>query len=468
MPRAVPTPRGNPLLGDTLAFGRDVLGASTRWAEQHGDLVRIRIPGLRLYQVTHPEWIETLLAGHARSLKKDWFTRSLSEILGEGLLVAEGEAWRTRRRGIQPALHPQALPKYAEAMVRAADDYAQTLRFSKQRDVLGDMMKLTARVVAIALFGHDVDEDTDALRHAMAVYTDHFAGIFGTRFRLPLSVPTPSALRVRRAFREVDAIVARLLAARARKNREPSDLLSLLLKARDVHGAPLTAKAVRDEAVTMLLAGHETSALSITYALHALAHHPEVADDVSRELWQTLGGRTPSFEDLKSLPYTMAVVKESMRLYPPVWTLGRELLADIKLGEHVLERGATVMLPQWVVHRDARWFARPLSFEPERWLDGSTTQLSRYAYFPFGAGSRMCLGSNFALVEAALVLATLLSRFAVLPLGPSDLTLVPSATLRPLGAVRLRFAPIARGHMGLSVTDSRSAKHQRPPHRRTG
>lgn len=457
MPRAVPTPGGGIFLGNTLAFGRDVLGHATRWAEELGDVVQIRVPGLELYQVTHPSLIETLLSGHHRDLRKDWFTRSLSEILGQGLVVAEGERWRAQRRVLQPAFHPRHLPSYAEVMARSAEQLAREILREPVRDVFADTMRLTARVVSSALFSHDVAEDTETLRRAMAVYTDHFGGIFGTRLRLPLAVPTPSALRVRFAFMEVDALVERLIDARKGAPQAADDLLSSLLNARDSDGKPLTARQVRDEIVTMLLAGHETSALALTYALDLLARHPEVTKKVQVELDTVLQGRLPSHDDLVRLPYTNAVVAETLRLYPPVWTLGRELLTDVPVGDHVLPRGATVMLPPWVVQRDRRWFPEPLRFAPERFLNGCMKSLPRYAYFPFGAGTRMCLGTNFALIEAVLVLSTLLSRLDIADAPSRPLRLFASATLRPVDPVTLRFAPRASRRAVVSLAQSASA-----------
>jgi len=459
MSYVVPTPAGLPLFGNTFAFGRDVLSCTTTWARLHGDVVRVRIPGLALYQVTHPEHIDRLLVEKHRELRKDYFTRSLGEILGGGLLVAEGERWRGQRRLVQPAFQPSRMRLYADAMLLAAEELSEKLAASQRCDVSLEMMRLTARVVAITLFGSDVDADTECLRHAMEVYSVHFAGIAGTRLRLSLSVPTPSARRVRRAFAEVDAVVARLIEARRRDGRDRGDLLSILLAARDERGQPLSDRALRDETVTMLLAGHETSALVLTYALHLLARHPDAQARIHSELDAVLDRRRPCLADLQRLSYTMAVLQEAMRLYPPVWTLGRELLHDVTLGAHTLPRGAAVMLPQWVVHRDPRWFERPLEFVPERWLPGADATWPRGAYFPFGTGPRMCIGKNFALLEAALVLATLLRRWRVSG-AREPLALVASATLRPATNVVLDLAPRHREHRARSLTDPGAAAHR--------
>ena len=421
-------------------FGADVLAGMTYIHRRYGPLVRTRLP-LQLYFVADPGCIEEILVKKAESFRKDRTSRLLARVVGNGLLVNEGESWRRQRRLLQPAFHQRQLQSYAELMVGAIERASGQWRDGEARNVHEDMMGVTLTIVAEALFGADLSADAARMGRVISDLMEEFGRILGitARFQPPAWVPTPANRRLRASTRKVDQVILGVIEARRAHGGDADDLLSLLVRARDEDGGTMTDAQVRDEAVTLFLAGHETTALALTYALYLVAEHPDRQVRLSEELDRVLDGRRPTLGDLESLTYTEAVVLESMRLYPPAWGIARQALTDVEIGGCHFPKGAEFVMSPWVVQRDPRSFDEPEAFRPERWEGDLARRLHRFAYFPFGGGPRVCIGNRFAMMEAKLVLARTVQRFRFETTPDTTLSLLPSATLRPRHGVRLRL-----------------------------
>jgi cytochrome P450 len=423
-------------------FGTDVLAGMTYIHRRYGPVVRTRLP-LHLYFVADPGCIEEILVKKADSFHKDRTSRLLSRVLGKGLLVNEGDSWLRQRRLIQPAFHQRQLETYAGRMVEAIARASAGWRAGDVRNVHEEMMAVTMTIVAEALFGTDLSGSAAEMGRTISDLMEQFSRMLGlsARFQPPAWVPTPANRRLRASARKVDAVILAVIEARRRSGATTDDLLSLLIRARDEDGGSMTDQQVRDEAMTIFLAGHETVALALTYALYLLARDPARQQRLADELAQALAGRLPTLADLQRLPYTEAVVLESMRLYPPAWGMGRQAMTEVEIGGWRYPKGAEFVISPWVVHRDGRGFDDPEAFRPERWEGDLARRLPRFAYFPFGGGPRVCIGNRFALMEARLVLAVAVQRFRFAPAPDTSLSLLPSATLRPRHGVRLQLAP---------------------------
>jgi cytochrome P450 len=423
-------------------FGSGVLAGLTYIHRQYGPFVRTRLP-LQLYFVADPACIEEILVKKAECFRKDRTSRLLSRVVGNGLLVNEGESWRRQRRLLQPAFHQRQLHAYAAVMVGAIERAAAGWQTGQTRNVHEDMMGVTLNIVAETLFGADVSADAGHIGRIISELMEEFGRILGlaARFQPPAWVPTAANRRFRASARKVDGVILGIIEARRRSPNGggQDDLLSLLIRARDEDGGRMTDAQVRDEAVTLFLAGHETTALALTYSLYLLATHPECQDRLADELDRVLGGRTPGLADLERLTYTDAVVLEAMRLYPPAWVMARQALSAVEIGGYRFPAGAEFVISPWVLHRDPKSFDAPEAFQPARWQDDLVRRLPRFAYFPFGGGPRVCIGNRFAMMEAKLVLAVAIQRFRFEATGQTELTLFPSVTLRPRHGVRLRL-----------------------------
>jgi cytochrome P450 len=428
-----PGPRGHLLLGSLPEFRRDVLGYLSAWARQYGDVVPIRLPRRRLVMLSHPDLIEDVLTAHARRTTKTALLNMLRPILGDGLLLSEGDTWLRQRRLIQPAFHRQRIAAYGDVMAGYAERAMQEWKDGQTRDVHADMMAVTQAIVAKTLFDADVSDTAWDVGQALHVLTEDFSRRRTRLFELPGWIPTPARRRYRAAVEQLDRIVYDIIAARRRSGEDRGDLLSILLAARDADdGSRMTDQQVRDEIMTLFLAGHETTAVSLSWTWYLLAQHPAVEAQLVDEVRRVLAGRLPTVADLPRLRYTEMVVTESMRLYPPAFMVTRRVVEPFEVGGHRMAPDTTLVMSQWVVQRDQRWFEAPEAFRPERWESDLAKRLPRYAYFPFGGGPRLCIGNTFATMEATLLLATIAQRFRF--------TLAPRASVTPLLSVTLRPA----------------------------
>ncbi len=434
-----PGPPGHLLVGNLPEFARDVLGVLLEWTRRYGDVVSLRLGAWPSLLFNRPDLVEDVLAQRYRLFHKhSFFFRHVEAIFGDGLLTSEGDFWLRQRRLAQPAFHRERVAEYGEAMVAATERHLASWRDGERRDVHRDMMALTLDIVVRTLFGGDVEPQTAGeVGRAFDVIVNEIAGRFRRPFRIPDAVPTPGNVRYRRAVRRLDHLVFGFIEERRRDgDSDRPDLLSLLLRARDEDGSRMTERQLRDEVVTLFLAGHETTALALSWTWYLLSRAPEARRPLEAELDEVLAGRSPTVSDLPRLRYTEAVVMESLRLYPPAYLIGREAMEACEIGGYAVPAGTTVFMSPWALHRDPRYFEAPEEFRPQRWLDGLARRLPRCAYLPFGGGPRLCIGQSFAMMEATLILAAVAQRFR-LTLDPEDRTVTPfpSITLRPQGGV---------------------------------
>jgi cytochrome P450 len=435
-----PGPRGHFLLGNLPEFGRDLLGFFVECAGRYGDIVRVRLAGSTAYLLNHPDLMEEVLVGQNRNfIKHTFFWRHVRAIFGDGLLTSEGDFWRRQRRLAQPAFHRERIASYGKVMV----DYSQGMlgqwRNGDIRDVHQDMMELTMKIVVKTLFNSEMADEVEEVGSAFEVVIQEIAKRFRRPFRIPDGIPTPGNLRYRRSVQRLDRLVYRIIEERSRSGRDAGDLLSLLLAARDEDGSRMNEKQIRDEVVTLFLAGHETTALTLSWTFYLLSQNPAVDARLAAELAQALGERSPTVDELPRLRFAEMVVMESMRLYPPAYVVGREALADCTLGGYRVPAGTTVFMSPYLMHRDPRYFEDPQSFLPGRWEGDRVKRLPRFAYFPFGGGPRVCIGNQFAMMEAVLLLATIARKFRLRLVPGHPITPFPSITLRPHHGVRVEL-----------------------------
>lgn len=437
--RLPPGPPARFLTGHLHDLRADVLGLYCRCARDYGPVAMLRFGFRRVWVITEPDLIEQILT--SRKFTKHYALRMNRLLLGDGLLTSEGDAWLRQRRLMQPAFQRDRLERYAVSFVEFAEQWAKKWRPDQVIDTHSEMRQLTLRIAARTLFGGDVQAEGMEVAHALAAIGDAFARRLFSVFRVPESWPTPANVRAWRAIRRLDEIVYGLInQRRAEKEKgDRDDLLSLLLHARDVDdGKGMSDKQLRDEAMTLFLAGHETTALALTWTLDLLAGHPDVQDRLRSELLEVLGDREPTCADLPRLRYAEMVVTESMRLRPPAYVVGRQAAEAVEVGGYVIPANGTVIMPQYVVHRDPRYFPDPERFDPLRWADGLRERIPKYAYYPFGGGPRVCIGNAFAMMEAVLVLAALCRRWRFAKTTTDPVKYRPRMTLVPAVPVSLR------------------------------
>lgn len=444
-----PGPNGREALKFLLpALRRDPLAMLAGLTNRYGDLVSVPLPrGNRIFVVTRPELVAQVLVGHQAGYRKARTYKPLTELLGNGLLTNEGADWARQRALVQPMFARRHLDAFAPAMVDAA---ARTARGWADRavvDVAEEMSALTLDVVGRALFSTDLTGKAAAMGPALATVLEAFVKVV----RSPLFAlvpdyhrwPTPNRLRARGAEAHLRAVVDDLVARRrARPGHEGTeDLLDMLLAARDEAGAPMAEQQVRDELMTFMLAGHETTANALSWTFMLLSQHPDARKCVEDEVDEVLSGRAATAEDVGKLEWTTAVISESMRLYPPAWMIEREAAAPDELDGVRVAPGAIVATPPYLIHRHPEHWPNPEGFEPERFLRDSARERHRFAYLPFGGGRRQCVGSGFAMLEAVLMLATLTQRFRLDLVPGFRPQLAPTVTLRPAGAVPMTVHP---------------------------
>ena len=384
-----------------------------------------------------------VLVTHHRNFIKSLALQRARVLLGNGLLTSEGEFHLRQRRLAQPAFHKDKIAAMAAAMVRHAERTAQSWRPGMEFDTGREMTRMALAIAGDTLMGADVGAEAEEINRSLTDSLALFDRLHNPFAPLLDRLPVPGTLRMKRARRQLDATIYRAIDLRRRSGEDRDDLLGLLLAARDEEGdgGGMTDLQLRDEMLTLFLAGHETTANALAWTWHLLAQNPDAESRLHDELRTVLGGRAPGADDYPALPYTRAVLAESMRLYPPAWTIGREPLEDFEAGGYRIRAGSIVLVSPWVVHRDARWWSEPLEFRPERWLGDAEASHPRYAYFPFGGGPRKCIGEGFAWMEGVLALATLARRWRLRPVPGAAPTPQPRITLRAIG-VQMRVEAV--------------------------
>jgi cytochrome P450 len=436
-----PGPKGNFLLGCASELAHDWPGFCGRCARDYGDIAFYRFLHVPICQVAHPDDIESVLVRNASSFHKSRDYAALEFILGRGLLTNEGHPWQTQRQLIQPAFRHENISDYARIMAESAAAHLSRWRDKQTCNLHHEMADLTLDIVSKSLFGSKRSHDTHAIGTEIAAVMDRFFSQAALSFLLPDGFPIPKSPRLLRSRRHLNRVIFSIIRDRRESPAPATDLLQTLLSAADDKGTRMSDVQLRDEIMTLFLAGHETTANALTWTWYLLAQNPVVERSLHDELDQVLAGRAPTFADLPRLPYTEMVIKESMRLFPPAWGIGRRALRDFDLRGYRIPKGTNVFILQWLTHRDPRFYPEPLRFDPERWRSDPVRSgaLPRFAYFPFGGGPRVCIGAGFAMMEATLLLATIAQRyrFALLP----DPPVVPffSVTLRPKHGVPARI-----------------------------
>ena len=439
MPESIvrpPGPKGRRFLRSPLLSGAGPLVNLPRMAARYGDVAFWQFLHISTYFFAHPDDIEAVLVSQYRSFTKGIGTRANPELFGNGLLTSEGDFWLRQRRLSQPAFHRSRIAAYADIMAREAARMLDTWRDGQELDIHRAMMQTTLSIATRTLFGVDLGPKMPVVAAAMDAFIRQNAGL--SVWRLFFKVPTPRRARFLRGVRELDQIVYGIIRER-RASGMGEDLLSDFLRAQDVDGSSMTDQQLRDEVMTMLLAGHETTALALSWAWFLLATHPQAQAKLGEELDRVLTGRLPCAADVGQLAFTNRVVRETMRLYPPAWVLSRRAAIDVEIAGYTVPAGSNVIVSPWVTHRDALFFPNPLAFEPERWTAEFEQALPKFAYFPFGGGPRICIGNNFALMEAAILLAAVAQRYEVSMVPGRKVEPMPSITLRPANGVHVRL-----------------------------
>ncbi|MBW4429316.1 MAG: cytochrome P450 [Nostoc desertorum CM1-VF14] len=435
-------PKGHFLVGNLPEINRDALTFFTESARKYGDIFRFDLGPFPAMMINHPDLIgQVLVTQQPNFVKSNVYRRGL-RFLGNGLLNSEGQFWQRQRRLVQPAFHLERIAAYADVMVSYTNQLVEQWQNGEVRDIHQDMMSLTEKIVSKTLFGFDIRNEVFGVQRALDAVMD-FNNQLSNQYLLPSWIPTPSNFRYEQATKQLNIIVYKIINERRESGKDIGDLLSLLLKVRDEdNGTGMTDRQVRDEVMTLFLAGHETTANAMTWTWFLLSQHPQVQAKLHSELKTILGNRIPTFSDIHSLSYTQKVVMEAMRLYPPAWAISRVSLQNCVLGGYNIKAGTTVFISQWVMHRDSRFFENPSVFEPERWENNLQKKLPTFAYFPFGGGSRICIGKSFAMMEATLLLATI-ARLWSLRLQPDHpVVLQPSLTLRPKHGLKMQLSKI--------------------------
>jgi cytochrome P450 len=434
---AAPGPRTLPLIGLLPAFRRDPLALLARLQAQYGDLLTLPLGPYRFLLVNEPASIHTILSQHGRGFLKGDDTKLAEPLLGRGLFLSEGETWRRQRRLVRRAFHREQLARYADVMGRAVAQTLARWRLGDTLDLDAEMSRIALTVAVRCFFGSEADDALAAVSAHIDTVRRFIIDRFRSLVRLPLAWPLPAQRRFQQALAGLGDLVERFIAERRAAGVSRDDLLGTLLNALDDPASPVDHTEVRDQAVSFLVAGSETTAATMTWAWYLLGRHPDVEDRVARELDAVLRGRSPTAADSANLPYLRAVILEALRLYPPVWLFLRKSTAPFSLGPYRFPANTQIMLSPWLSHRNRAFFSTPETFQPERWASGAMPP----AFIPFGGGPRQCAGQEFALLEATLVMATIRAqrRFELLPPAAAD----PEAlvTLRPRGGIPARVRP---------------------------
>jgi cytochrome P450 len=426
-----PGPKGTLIGGNIHQFGAGRLDFLLQIARDYGPIASIRFGTKRIFLLSDPALIEQVLVTEAKHYIKHFGARAYKPVLGNGLVTSEGDVWLRQRRLSQPAFLKQRVQSYAPVMADLTEKMLAKWKPGSDVDIHFEFSALTSAIALKTLFDLDDPGDRNRFTEALQQSFNLMSARLRTIVKVPRWIPTASNRKLNRVVKELYAVVDRFIAT-GRARKEPgNDLLSRLIMARDDDGSRMSDSLLRDEMMTLYLAGHETTALTLSWSWYLLSKHPDVEAKLVAEWNRVLGGRTPTPEDLVNLPYTEAVLTEAMRVYPPVYLIGREATRDLELGGFRVKKGYTIFMSQWVSHRDPRFFPDPEKFVPERWQDGLAGRIPKYAYYPFGGGPRVCIGNTFALMEGAILLAAIGQQYRFTVRPDAKIQFNPQITLSP-------------------------------------
>ena len=437
--RYPPGPRRMFPLSGLLGYRRGPLPFFQNLAAQYGDISYFRLGPQEAFFLNHPDLIKDVLVTNHQNFHKGLALQRAKRLLGEGLLTSEEDFHRRQRRLAQPAFHRARIASYASVMTDYASETRARWRDGDTLDMSEEMMRLTLGIVGKTLFDADVVSDAREVGEAMTVVMDLFNTITIPFFELIQKLPLPQLRRFDAAKAKLDAIIYRLIEERRRSGEDRGDLLSMLLLAQDTEGdgGAMTDEQLRDEVMTIFLAGHETTANALTWTWYLLSQNEDVEAKLHEEVDRVLAGRLPAFADVAQLKYTEMVLAESMRLYPPAWATGRLAIAETEIAGYAIPRRSLVLMSQYVMHRDSRYFPEPLSFDPERWTTAARESRPQFSYFPFGGGPRRCIGEGFAWMEGVLLIAALAQQWRMRLVPNHPVALKPVITLRPKHGMRM-------------------------------
>lgn len=440
--RYPPGPRRMFPLSGLLGYRRGPLPFFQNLAAQYGDISYFRLGPQEAFFLNHPDLIKDVLVTNHQNFHKGLALQRAKRLLGEGLLTSEEDFHRRQRRLAQPAFHRARIASYASVMTDYASETRARWHDGDTLDMSEEMMRLTLGIVGKTLFDADVVSDAREVGEAMTVVMDLFNTITIPFFELIQKLPLPQLRRFDAARARLDAIIYRLIEERRRSSEDRGDLLSMLLLAQDTEGdgGAMTDEQLRDEVMTIFLAGHETTANALTWTWYLLSQNPAVEEKLHEEIDRVLAGRLPAFEDVAQLKYTEMVLAESMRLYPPAWAMGRLAIVETEIAGYIIPRRSLVLMSQYVIHRDARYFPEPLKFDPERWTATARESRPQFSYFPFGGGLRRCIGEGFAWMEGVLLIAALAQHWRMRLVPNHPVALKPVITLRPKHGMRMTVA----------------------------
>jgi cytochrome P450 len=438
-----PTLKRKFLGANFIAFRRDPLTFLQAASRALGDVVYFKMGPQNVYLLNHPDYIKDVLVTHNQNFIKGRALQRSKRLLGEGLLTSEGEAHRRQRRLAQPAFHKKRVATYGVMMTDFAERTSARWSDGETLDVSQEMMRLTLGIVGKTLFDADVESEAQEIGESLSALMELFNAMLLPFSELLEKLPLPQNRRFVTAKERLDATIYRMIDERRRTGEDRGDLLSMLLLAQDEEGdgKGMTDQQVRDEALTIFLAGHETTANALTWTWYLLSQNPDVEAKLHEELNSVLkGNRVPTFEDVPKLRYTEMVLAESMRLYPPAWAIGRLALNDYEVGGYKVPAGSLVLMSQYVMHRDERYYQDPTHFDPERWTTEARDSRPTYSYFPFGGGPRRCIGEGFAWMEGILLISSLARnwRMRLVPNHPVETR--PVITLRPKHGMRMTLS----------------------------
>jgi cytochrome P450 len=430
-----PGPKGTIVGGNSRQFRARLLDFLLDTARDYGPLASFRVGPRRVFLASGPDLIEQVLVTDARHYIKHFGARAFKPVLGNGLITSEGAFWHRQRKLIQPAFLKIRVQSYAQIMAELADQMLDSWSPGKSVQIDYEFEALTSKIALKTLFDLEDSGDRQRFSGTLKLAFELMNVRLRRIFKLPLWVPTPANLRLRGAVGELDRTVEGFIASGRSRRDVGDDLLSRLLVAQHEDGTRMSDLQLRDEAMTLYLAGHETTALTLAWSWYLLSQNPNVENRLVSEWQDVLAGATPTADQLHRLPYTAAVIAESMRLYPPVYVIGREATDDLELGGYRVKRGYTVLMSQWVSHRDPRYFPEPEEFRPERWENGLAKRIPKFAYYPFGGGQRLCVGNSFALMEAAIILAAVGQRYRFTLDPDAVIGIKPQITLLPANGI---------------------------------
>jgi len=420
------------------AMQNDPVPFLTRVAREYGDIVQFRIGGQVLVLVNHPDMIREMLVVQHRSFRKNQVLQRVKAVLGEGLFTSDGDLHRTMRHLSQPAFHRERIAAYADVMVARTREMSDAWQNGATIDIHAEMTRATLAIVAQTLFAADLEAEADAVGRAITELINLFPRAMNPVALAMMRLPIPARFRLRAAMEQLDSTISGIIANGRASGADRGDLLSMLLFAQDEEGTGMTDAQLHDEILTLLLAGHETTASALAWTWYLVAQHPAVAHEIHRVVDEVLGDRPATAQDYPQLRYLEMVVSEAMRLYPPAWIVTGDAVEEIDLDGWRVPEKALVLATQTVVHRDPRWWSDPDTFDPLRFTAEAIASRPKFAYFPFSSGPRVCIGEGFAWMESVLMLATFSQRWAMEPVS-RDVKTLASITLRPRDGIRVRL-----------------------------